>query len=252
VNWDPERYERNIRMTEIGEDGQRKLSEARVAVVGLGGIGGSAAYYLAAAGVGTLGLVDPDKVERSNLQRQILHATDRIGSAKTESAAATLGALNPDIELVSMPLQLTSANAAEVLGDFDVVVEATDSYDSKYLVNDACLDAGKPLATAGAVGLSGHALFIVPGKTCCLRCALPCPPEGARPPAEQGVLGAVPGLLGSLEALEVLRWLVGAWEPPAEPAGSLHGLDGKSMTLRTIRVPQRDGCRCEHTGRPEH
>ena len=238
------RYARNLLIPGFGEAGQTALSDARVLVVGLGGLGSPAAYYLAAAGVGTLGLMDADLVEVSNLQRQILHATADIGRAKTESARNRLVALNPELKTETFASRLTPQNAADVIAGFDAVVEATDNFEAKFLINDTCVALKKPFATAGILALSGQAQFVVPGQSACLRCALPEPPEGVPTTAELGALGAIPGVLGSLEAAEVIRWLVGLWRAQPDGAGLVHSFDGNAIRLRTVRVPRRTDCLC--------
>ena len=238
------RYAPNVLVPGFGEAGQARLAAARVLIVGLGGLGSPAAYYLAAAGVGTLGLMDPDRVEVSNLQRQIVYATADVGRGKTAAAAETLAALNPEVVTERIDERLTPANARDMLVRFDVVVDASDNFETKFLVNDVCLELGKPFATAGILAVSGQALFVAPGRTACLRCALPAVPQDAPTTAQFGVLGPVPGVLGSLEALEVIRWIAGLWREPADGAVRLHALDGETMQLRTVRVPPRSDCRC--------
>ncbi len=238
------RYQRNILIPGFGEEAQAKLAAARVAIVGLGGLGSPAAFYLAAAGVGELGLFDPDIVELSNLQRQVLHATPDLGRPKAVSAAETIARLNPEVRTTTAQLRLAEANAREALDGYDVVVEATDNFAAKFLLNDVCLDLGKPLAVAGILSLSGQAQFIVPGAVPCLRCAVADVPEGVPTTSEEGVLGAVPGILGSIEALEVIRWIVGLWRPRADGTGALHSVDGETMRLNTLRVRRRPTCRC--------
>ncbi len=238
------RYQRNVLIPSFGRRGQERLRRARVAVVGLGGLGSPAALYMTAAGVGTLGLFDPDTVELSNLQRQVLHDTPRLGMGKAESAAATLAALNPEVRLEPHAVRVTGDNARELLAGYDAVVEATDNFESKYLLNDVCVDLRKPLATAGILALAGHAMFVVPGCSPCLRCVSPEVPRGVPTTAQQGVLGAVPGILGSVQALEVIRWIAGLWRAQADGAGLLHSVDGETMQLATLRVPRRRDCRC--------
>ncbi len=238
-----ERYSRNLLIPDIGDAGQERLGAASVLIVGLGGLGSPAALYLAAAGVGALGLLDSDKVELSNLQRQVLHSTHRLGQEKTLSAAATLHDLNPDVTLRPMTLRLTAENADHLFAGYDVILEASDNFETKYLVNDACLRTGKPFATAGILGLSGHALFVVPGQSPCLRCLAASEPAGVPTTAELGVLGAVPGILGSLEAMETIRFLAGC--RTAADGGKLHSIDGQALRLSTIRVTRRNGCLCE-------
>lgn len=244
ITEDDVRYQRNLQIPGFGRQGQEQLRRARIAVVGLGGLGSPASLYLAAAGIGTLGLFDFDKVEQSNLQRQILHNTSRLGMGKTESAAVALRALNPDVKIDTYPVRLTTANAKELLLPYDAVVEATDNFESKFLLNDVCLDLRKPLATAGILALSGQALFVVPGLSPCLRCISPDIPQAVPTTSEHGVLGAVPGILGSLEALEIIRWVAGLWSVRPDGCGLLHSVDGQTMRLATLRIPRRYDCRC--------
>lgn len=238
------RYERNLLIPGFGEPAQERLGNARVAVVGLGGLGSPVAFYLAAAGVGTLGLIDSDAVELSNLQRQVIHSTADLGRPKADTAAERVAALNPEVRVETHCNRLTEDNARQLLSVYDVVVEATDNFESKFLINDACLDLKRPFATAGILALSGQALFVVPGKTPCLRCVLPEPPEGVPTTADQGVLGAVPGILGSVQAMEVIRWLAGLWKPVCNGVGSLHSVEGDTMRLRTLSITRRAECRC--------
>lgn len=236
-----ERYARNLLIPNFDVLGQERLHDAKVLVVGLGGLGSPAAFYLAAAGVGTVGLLDSDTVALSNLQRQILHATERVGHPKAASAAETLSRLNPEVTLHGYEERLTEATAPARLGEYDLVVEACDTFEAKFLVNDACVALGKPFTTAGVVGLSGQAMLVAPGRTPCLRCLLPDPPDEI---AGQGVLGAAAGVLGCLEALEALRWLAGLWRPREDGAGRLHRLDGDGMRVTTIETRRRRECRC--------
>lgn len=238
------RYQRNLLIPGFGQTGQERLSRARVAIVGLGGLGSPVALYLAAAGIGRLGLFDGDAVELSNLQRQVIHDTGRVGVAKVDSAATTLRALNPAVQLDLHATRLSAANAAALLAPYDAVVEATDNFESKFLLNDVCLDLNKPLATAGILALSGQALFVVPGFSPCLRCISPTIPEGVPTTSQQGVLGAVPGILGSVEAMEIIRWAAGLWSAAPDGAGRLHSVDGQTMRLASVRVGRRDGCLC--------
>ena len=239
-----ERFERNILIPGIGEAGQERLLRASVCIVGLGGLGSSAALYLAAAGVGRLGLVDSDVLELSTLQRQVVHTTDRIGMSKTESAAITLGALNPEVELQTVQMRVTGENAAELLSAYDVVVEATDNFAAKFLINDTCLECQKPFTTAGILALAGQMMFVVPGQTPCLRCAVPVEPLGVPTTNELGVLGAVPGVLGSLEALAAIRYLAGVWNPQPDGSGAVLSIDGESLRWRTTPLPRNPRCRC--------
>ena len=239
-----ERYGRNLLIPAIGEAGQERLKAAKICIVGLGGLGSPAAFYLAAAGVGTLGLMDSDAVELSNLQRQVLHTTPDLGMRKADSAVKRLTATNPDVTLRPLDLRLTAENAAQLLSQYDAVVEATDNFEAKYLINDVCVAQGIPFATAGILALSGQGLFVVPGKTPCLRCAVPEIPLGVPTTGQLGVLGAVPGILGSIEAMEIIRYITGVWSPADDGSGRLHVVDGDTMRLRTVRIARRSGCAC--------
>lgn len=245
IDIDPIRYERNILIPELGLEGQRALSRAKVAVIGLGGLGSPVTFYLAAAGVGTIGLFDCDVVELSNLQRQILHNSNRLGVGKAESAAETLNALNPDVNFRLCNTRVTVDNALSLLDDYDVIIEATDNFGSKYVINDFCIERKKPFATAGILGLSGQAMFVVPGLTPCLRCLVPEPPMDVPSTTQLGVLGAIPGVLGSLEALAAIRWLAGMQSDERAGRGRLHTIDGSAMRLRTLNVERRAGCLCD-------
>ena len=231
-NEESARYARNILIPGFGECGQELLRTSRVLIVGLGGLGSPVAFYLAAAGVGTLGLLDSDVVELSNLQRQILHTTARPG-VQTELHA----------------IRLTAENAEALIRDYDVVIEACDNFETKFLMNDVCVRIGKPFATAGILAMSGQAMFVVPGRTACLRCATPEMPEDVPTTSVLGVLGATPGILGSLQALETLRWLAGLWHPETDGAALLHTVSAAdSVRMRTMRIPQRPGCVCAAHG----
>jgi len=163
---------------------------------------------------------------------------------KTDSATEALYALNPEVNTVSLAVRFASTNAREIVSSFDAVIEASDNFETKFLVNDVCLELNKPFATAGILAMDGHALFVVPGKTACLRCVMPEIPADAPTTAQFGVLGAVPGILGSVEAFEVIRWIAGFWREPSDGMGRLHSVDGQTMRLHTARVPRRIGCRC--------
>lgn len=239
------RYARNLLIPGFGETGQCRLKTARVLVVGLGGLGSPAALYLAAAGVGTLGLLDSDVVEMSNLQRQVAHDTARIGTPKTESMIIALRGLNPNVRTVPYHVRLTAGNASEIIQGYDIVVEACDNFEAKFLINDTCLELDKPFATAGILALSGQAMLVVPGVTACLRCAVPGVPQDVPTTAELGVLGAAPGVLGSVQAMEVIRWIAGMWKPETDGAALMHVLASEPSTrLRTMRIPRRPGCVC--------
>ena len=207
-----QRYARHIILPNIGGEGQRKLLEASVLVIGAGGLGSPVAMYLAAAGVGRLGIVDFDRVDLTNLQRQILHTTADVGRPKVASAVEHLRAINPTIEIVGHETLLTSANALEVLGPYDVVVDGTDNFPVRYLVNDATQFLGKPLVYGSIYQFEGQATVFMPGpQTPCYRCLFPSPPPPGTVPscAEGGVFGVLPGVIGSIQATEAIKLITG-------------------------------------------
>ena len=209
------RYARHLMMPELGPEAYERLQAGRVLVVGAGGLGSSALYYLAAAGVGHLGIVDHDVVELSNLQRQILHATPDLGRPKTESAAEKLRALNPEIDIVCHQTRFTEANAAELIGEYDVIVTAVDNFPTRYLLNDACVLQRKTLVEGGIARFSGMATTIKGGETACYRCLFPQPPADGRIKctAETGVFGPAAGIVGVVQASEAIKVLAGIGEP---------------------------------------
>ncbi|GIU97057.1 MAG: hypothetical protein KatS3mg013_0860 [Actinomycetota bacterium] len=207
-----QRYARHIILPNIGGEGQRKLLEASVLVIGAGGLGSPVAMYLAAAGVGRLGIVDFDRVDLTNLQRQILHTTADVGRPKVASAVEHLRAINPTIEIVGHETLLTSANALDVLGPYDVVVDGTDNFPVRYLVNDATQFLGKPLVYGSIYQFEGQATVFMPGpQTPCYRCLFPSPPPPGTVPscAEGGVFGVLPGVIGSIQATEAIKLITG-------------------------------------------
>jgi adenylyltransferase/sulfurtransferase len=204
------RYERNILLKEIGEEGQQKLLSSSVLVVGVGGVGSPVAYYLAAAGVGRIGLIDPDQVSLSNLQRQILHSTADIRKKKVESAKEKLQQLNPDITIDAFSQRLEQGNARELVKDYDVVVDCADGLEPKYLLNDVCLELKKPFIYGGVRGFTGQLTTFLPGEGPCFRCLFPSDSVGIFiDAAEYGVLGVVPGVIGCLQAAEAIKILLG-------------------------------------------
>jgi adenylyltransferase/sulfurtransferase len=210
------RYSRHFVIPEVGEKGQAKLLDAKVLLLGAGALGSSSALYLAAAGVGTLGLVDFDVVDLSNLQRQIIHTTDRVGMLKTESAQRSINAINPGIKVNRHEVRLTSDNVMDIIKEYDVVVNCGDNFPTRYLINDACVLARKPLVDGAIFRFEGNATVFYPAKGGpCYRCLYPepAPPDMAPSCAEAGVLGALPGMIGSIEALEAIKLILGAGEP---------------------------------------
>jgi adenylyltransferase/sulfurtransferase len=209
------RYSRHFVIPEVGDKGQAKLLDAKVLLLGAGALGSSSAFYLAAAGVGTLGLVDFDVVDLSNLQRQIIHTTDRVGMLKTESAQKSINALSPGIKVNRHEVRLTSDNVMDIIKDYDVIVNCGDNFPTRYLINDACVLAHKPLVDGAIFRFEGNATVFYPAKGGpCYRCLYPepAPPDMAPSCAEAGVLGALPGIIGSIEALEAMKLILGAGE----------------------------------------
>lgn len=236
-----ERYSRHILLSEVGGGGQERLLAGRVLLVGVGGLGSPAALYLAAAGVGTLGLVDADVVDLSNLQRQIAHATPDIGRLKVESAAEKLRALNPDVAVRTHPERLTAANARAILRDYDFILDGTDSFASKFLVADACHFARKPYSHAGILKFNGQTLTVIPGETACYRCVfVRPPPAGAVPTCSQaGVLGVLAGVVGAWQATEAIKFLLGAGDLLTN---RLLVYDALKMRAREVRLRRNPHC----------
>ena len=235
------RYARHLALPGVGEEGQRRLKVARVLVVGAGGLGSPAALYLAAAGVGTLGLVDFDVVDVSNLQRQVLHGTSGVGKAKLDSAVARLRDLNPHVTVRPTAARLTSANALDVLREYDVVVDGSDNFPTRYLVNDACVLLGKPLVYGAIFRFDGQAAVFDARRGPCYRClyAEPPPPELVPSCAEGGVIGALPGIVGSIQAMEAIKLVTGVGEALV---GRLLRIDGLTMRMRELAVRKDPAC----------
>jgi molybdopterin-synthase adenylyltransferase len=237
-----ERYARHIVLRELGGVGQKKLLAARVLVIGAGGLGSPCLQYLAAAGVGTLGIVDDDRVDLSNLQRQLLHGTSDLGRAKVDSARDAIVRLNPDVVVIAHPLRLTAENAAALIADYDVVADGSDTFETRFAVADACLALQKPLVSASVGPFEGH-LATFKGYASnlpCYRCFVPQAPGGEqRTCAEAGVLGALTGVMGSLQALEVIREITGFGQ---SMAGRLFIYDALDARTRTLKLAKDPGC----------
>ena len=235
------RYSRHFLLPQVGVEGQRRLRDASVLVVGAGGLGAPVLQYLAAAGVGKLGVVDFDRVELSNLQRQVIHRTVDVGRLKVDSARDAVRALNPDVELITWNDRLTSANALERIGAFDVVVDGSDNFPTRYLVNDACVLTGTPLVSAAIFRFEGQASVFATADGPCYRCLHPEPPPPDLVPscAEGGVLGVLPGIMGSIEALEAIKLITGAGEGLA---GRLLLLDALTMKVREVALRRDPAC----------
>ena len=235
------RYSRHIILPEVGGEGQARLLNAKVALVGAGGLGSPVGYYLAAAGVGTIGVIDDDRVELSNLQRQIAHATRRVGTLKAESAKAAWEALNGDVRVVAHAVRLTAANIRGVIGEYDIVVDGSDNFSTRYLVNDACVMMKKTLVSGAVFRFEGQVMGIYPGAGPCYRCLFETPPPAGTIPScqEAGVLGVVPGVIGTLQATEVVKAILGIGEPLR---GRLLIWNALEMSFTTVKVPRNPEC----------
>ena len=236
-----ERYHRNALVPQVGVVGQQRIRAARVLLIGAGGLGAPAALYLAAAGVGTIGLIDDDDVDVSNLQRQVIHATASVGRPKVDSAAEAIRALNPDVEVVAHRTRLTAANALDLLGDWDVVIDGTDNFPTRYLVNDAAVMLGLPLVHGAVLGFNGQVGVFDARRGPCYRCLHPAPPPAGSVPscAEAGVLGVLPGIIGTMQAAEALKLVIGGGQPLL---GRLAMLDAWGARLREIPVAKNPAC----------
>ena len=234
------RYSRHIIMNDVGSRGQRKLLQSKALIVGAGGLGSPSAVYLALAGVGTIGIVDFDVVEISNLQRQILHRTSDIGRPKLESARDSIQAYNPDINVVLHGERLESHNAMEIIGQYDLVINGADNFATRYLVNDACYLLGKPLVDGSILIFDGQSTVYIPGQGC-YRCLFPSPPPPGMVPncAEAGVLGALTGLVGSIQATEALKLFLGVGETLTS---RLLLIDALSMSFREVKIKRNPAC----------
>ena len=235
------RYSRHLILPGVGADGQRRLKHARVLLVGAGGLGSPAALYLGAAGIGHLGIVDGDVVDRSNLQRQVLHGTSDIGRRKTESAADRIRELNPNVAVTRYDVQLTSANALEILADYDIIVDGTDNFPTRYLINDACVILGKPNVHGSIIRFEGQASVFGHDGGPCYRCLFREPPPPGMVPscAEGGVFGVVPGLVGSIQATETIKLALGAGDTLS---GRLLLIDAMRMRFRVIAIQRDPAC----------
>jgi len=238
------RYSRHLLVPEVGEAGQFKLLDARVLLIGAGGLGSPAGYYLAAAGVGTIGIIDADVVDESNLQRQILHNTHRIGQYKAESARETIEALNPDVKVITHIERLDESNVARIIADYDVIVDGTDNFPTRYLLNDAALIANKPVMHGSVFRFEGQLTVFKPYEGPCYRCLYPEPPPIALAPscAEAGVLGVLPGIIGLLQATETIKLILGIGDPLVGRMMTYDALSGEFNELRLFRDPKCPAC----------
>lgn len=236
-----ERYSRHIILKEVGVKGQKKLLNAKVLIIGAGGLGAPAAMYLAAAGVGTIGIADADEVDLSNLQRQVIHTTNDLGKPKVESAKETMQAINPDVNVITYHDFIAADNITDIIKDYDFILDGTDNFPAKFLINDACVMAKKPFSHAGIIRFQGQLMTYVPEKGPCYRCVFENPPpKDAVPTCKQaGVIGAMAGVIGCLQAMEAVKYITGAGELLT---GSLLTYDALKMEFRKIKLPKNKKC----------
>ncbi|WP_104757817.1 HesA/MoeB/ThiF family protein [Helicobacter salomonis] len=235
-----ERYERHLMLEDVGEEGQEKLLNASVLVIGAGGLGSPNVMYLAAAGIGRIGVLDFDVIELSNLQRQIIHTTEEINSAKVRSAEHKMLALNPDVQVETHFTRLNASNALEIIRDYHFIIDATDNFASKFLINDACVLSHKPYSHAGVLKYRGQTMTILPKKSACFACVFDTPPDPKlNPTFKAGLFGVLPGLLGCIQAAETIKYFLGF--PLLTDV--LLGVDTKGMTFRRVNVKRNPKCR---------
>ena len=236
-----ERYSRHIILKEVGGKGQQKLFDGRVLIIGAGGLGAPIALYLAAAGVGTIGIADADAVDLSNLQRQVIHFTPDVGKPKVESAREKMQAINPDAVVRTYREWVSAANIGAIIADYDFVIDGTDNFAAKFLINDACVMAGKPYSHGGILAFDGQTLTVKPGESACYRCIFPePPPKDAIPTCSQaGVIGVLPGVLGTIQATEAIKFLLGAGELLTDRLLTYNAL---RMKFREVPLKRRAGC----------
>ncbi|MGH2968679.1 MAG: molybdopterin-synthase adenylyltransferase MoeB, partial [Solirubrobacteraceae bacterium] len=239
-----ERYSRHLLVPEIGLEGQTKLLEAKVLLLGAGGLGSPTALYLAAAGVGTLGIVDDDDVDLSNLQRQVIHTTEGIGTPKVDSAERAIAAINPDVDVVKYPTRLDASNVIEIAEGYDVIVDGADNFPTRYLLNDATVRLGIPVVSASILGFDGQLSVFKPHDGPCYRCLYPVPPPAELAPScgANGVLGVLPGTMGLLQATEVIKLVTGAGEPLVGRLLLYEALGATFTELKVRRDPECPIC----------
>jgi molybdopterin-synthase adenylyltransferase len=236
-----ERYSRHIILKEVGGRGQKKLLAGRVLIIGVGGLGAPIALYLAAAGVGTIGIADADNVDISNLQRQVIHFTPDIGKPKVESAREKMIAINPDVTVHTYKEWISAANIGDIIADYDFVIDGTDNFASKFLINDACVLAGKPYSHGGILQFFGQTMTVQPGQSACYRCLFPKPPpKDAIPTCSQaGVLGVLPGVIGTIQATEAIKFLLGIGRLLND---RILMYDANDMEFRAVDVKRNSRC----------
>ncbi|SJZ78657.1 HesA/MoeB/ThiF family protein [Selenihalanaerobacter shriftii] len=236
-----ERYSRHIILEDVGVEGQYKLLNSSVLIIGAGGLGTPAAQFLAAAGIGKIGIVDADKVELSNLQRQVLHYTSDVGNLKVESVRDKINEMNPDVEVKTYPYYLNSTNIREVIKDYDFIIDGTDNFPAKFLINDVCVMENKAFSHAGIIRFTGQTTTVVPGQGACYRCLFPEPPSSNSVPSckEAGVIGVLGGILGTLQATEAIKYILDEGELLTS---QLLTYDALAMNFRKIDLEKRDDC----------
>jgi molybdopterin-synthase adenylyltransferase len=235
------RYSRHILLPEVGGKGQKKIAQAKILLVGAGGLGSPAALYLAAAGVGTIGLIDSDVVDLSNLQRQVLHHTADIGRPKVLSGKEKIQALNPDVTVIMHEERLTAKNALKIIGDYDVIIDGVDNFPAKFLINDACFFAGKSMIHGGILRFDGRVFTIIPRQTACYRCVFknPPPPGLVASCQEAGVIGVLAGIIGTLQATEALKLVLKIGKPLTD---RMLDFDARRTTFREIKIRRNPDC----------
>jgi len=236
-----ERYSRHIILKEVGGKGQQKLFDGRVLIIGAGGLGAPIALYLAAAGVGTIGIADADDVDLSNLQRQVIHFTPDVGKPKVESAREKMQAINPDVNVMTYKEWVSSANIRDIIDGYDFVIDGTDNFAAKFLINDACVLAGKPYSHGGILAFDGQTITVKPSESACYRCIFPePPPKDAIPTCSQaGVIGVLPGVLGTIQATEAIKFLLGKGELLTDRLLTYNAL---RMKFREVSVRRKTTC----------
>ncbi len=236
-----ERYSRHIILREVGGRGQKRLFDGKVLIVGAGGLGSPVALYLAAAGVGVLGIADADVVDVSNLQRQVIHHTPDVGKPKVISAKEKMEAINPDVQVVTYQTWINSGNILDIIKDYDFVIDGTDNFAAKFLINDACVMAGKPFSHGGILHFIGQTTTVKPGESACFRCVFPSPPPRDSIPtcAQAGVIGVLPGVIGSIQATEAVKFLMGVGELLTD---RLLIYDAEAMDFRNVPIRKNPRC----------
>jgi len=236
-----ERYSRHILLKDVSVEGQVEIMNAKVLILGAGGLGSPAAFYLAAAGVGTIGIMDADKVELSNLQRQIIHFTKNLNGYKVDSAAEKIMALNPEVTVKKYHEMACAANIGQIVGGYDFVIDGTDNFAAKFLINDACVLKGKPYSHGGVLRFDGQTMTVIPGKSACYRCIFPSPPpQGVIPScSEAGILGAIAGMLGTIQAAECLKYIT---RVGVLLTNALLVFNAKTMDFRKIKIRPNPDC----------